>query len=222
MKRLILTATVFALLSPAAIAQNIPLTTKNLQAAKAILSTTQLDGKNVIRVVMDTTAKSADYDTFVKLRDLNFHDGTIEVNVLSKFLPNAPDFARGFIGVTFRINDDNSKFEGFYIRPSNGRVDDQVRRNHSTQYFSCPHYDYAEFRKTSPEKYESYADMGMNEWIKMKIVVKGDHAQLYINNSQQPCLIVNDLKLGADITGAIGFWVGGGTEGYFSDLKVTK
>jgi hypothetical protein len=222
MKQFIFIATVFALLSPAAIAQNIPLTTKNLEPTKVHLSITRLDGKNAIKVALDSAAKQADDDTFVKLKGLNFHDGTIEVNVLSKFLPNAPDFARGFIGVTFRINDDNSKFEGFYIRPNNGRADDQIRRNHSTQYFSCPHYDYAEFRKTSPEKYESYADMGMNEWIKMKIVVKGDHAQLYINNSKQPCLIVNDLKHGADMTGAIGFWVGEGTEGYFSDLKVTK
>ncbi|PWT70607.1 MAG: hypothetical protein C5B59_19550 [Bacteroidetes bacterium] len=55
---------------------------------------------------------------------------------------------------------------------------------------------FSDFRKSDPEKYESYADIGMNEWIKMKIVV--DHAQLFINDSKQPCLIVNDLKYGAD------------------------
>jgi hypothetical protein len=33
-------------------------------------------------------------------------------------------------------------------------------------------------------------------------------------------LIVNDLKHGADLSGAIGLWVEVGTEGYFADLKV--
>jgi len=186
------------------------------------LSETKLDGKSVTIVAADTSIKTFDEPTFAKLTDSKFHNGTIEVNVLSKFLPKAPDWARGFIGIAFRINNDNSKFECIYIRPDNGRVNDQVRRNHSTQYFSYPDHKFSDFRKTDPEKYESYADMGMNEWIKMKIVVKGDHAQLFINDSKQPCLIINDLKYGADMSGSIGLWVGNWTEGYFSDLKITN
>jgi hypothetical protein len=222
MKRIILTLFIISALTSVVIAQNIQLSNKNLVPAQASFSETKLQGKNVIRVVMDSTVTLFDEPTFVKLKDVNFHNGTIEVSVYSKFLPKAPDWARGFIGVAFRINNDNSKFEGLYIRPDNGRVNDQVRRNHSVQYFAYPNYKFSDFRKTDPEKYESYADMGMNEWVKIKIVVKGDHAQLYINDSKQPCLIVNDLKYGADMTGAIGFWVGQGTEGYFSDLKVYK
>jgi hypothetical protein len=33
---------------------------------------------------------------------------------------------------------DPSKYECFYVRPSNGRADDQLRRNHSAQYISMP------------------------------------------------------------------------------------
>jgi hypothetical protein len=84
---------------------------------------------------------------------------------LSRLLPNAPGSARGFIGLAFRNKDDNSKFESIYIRPTNGRADDQVRRNHSIQYFSFPDYDFERFRKEAPEKYESYAVMGLIEWI---------------------------------------------------------
>jgi len=182
---------------------------------------TKFDGRKVTKVVIDTSIKTFDEPTFVKLAGSSFHDGTIEVDVLSRFIPNAPDWARGFIGVAFRIDDDNSKFECIYIRPSNGRANDQVRRNHSTQYFSYPDHKFSDFRKTDPEKYESYADMGMNEWIKIKIVVKGEHAQLFINDGKQPCLIVNDLKYGADMSGAIGLWVGNWTEGYFSNLKIS-
>lgn len=124
--------------------------------------------------------------------------------LLSRLLPTADVSARGFIGLAFRINQDNSRFECIYIRPTNGRADDQLRRNHSTQYFSYPDYKFDRLRKEAEGKYESYADMGLNEWIKMKIVVKDAQAKLYLNNSPQPVLIVNDLKLGASNSGAIG------------------
>ncbi len=40
------------------------------------------------------------------------------------------------------------------------------------------------------------------------------------HNAAQPCLIVNDLKLDPR-TGAVALWIGPGTEGYFSNLKIT-
>jgi len=70
--------------------------------------------------------------------------------------------------------------------------------------------------------YESYADMGLNEWITIKIVVQGKQAKLFLNDNQYPSLIVNDLKHGNESTGAIGLFVDVGTEGYFSDLKIFK
>ncbi|MBA4409472.1 MAG: hypothetical protein Q8S54_01270 [Bacteroidota bacterium] len=120
----------------------------------------------------------------------------------------------------FHINEDNTKFESIYIRPTNARADDQIRRNHTLQYFSFPDFPFSRLRRESPEKYESYTDMALNEWIKIKITVKDSKALLFINDGIQPCLIVNDLKHGDDSFGAIGLWVDVGTEGYFSDLKV--
>ena len=140
--------------------------------------------------------------------------------LLSRLLPTADANARGFIGLAFRINKDNSRFESIYIRPTNGRADDQLRRNHSTQYFSYPDYKFDRLRKEAEGKYESYADMGLNEWIKMKIVVKNAQAKLYLNDNPQPVLIVNDLKLGAANSGAIGLWVDTGTDAFFRDIKV--
>ena len=64
--------------------------------------------------------------------------------------------------------------------------------------------------------------MELNRWITLKIEIKDSSARLYIDGNKQPCLIVNDLKLGGNVTGGIGFWVDGGTEGYFSDLKIEK
>jgi len=193
-----------------------------LEPNQVFMSIEKLQGKEVIKVTKNKEIKEVDQPTFVKIKGTKFQNGTIEVLVLSRLLPDAPEFSRGFIGVAFRINDNNSKFESIYIRPTNARADDQIRRNHSIQYFSFPDFPFSRLRKESPEKYESYTDMALNEWIKIKITVKDAKAQLFINDAAQPSLIVNDLKHGADSSGAIGLWVDVGTEGYFADLKITN
>jgi hypothetical protein len=203
-------------------AQAIKLDKNKLEAVNIAMSVENLMGKEVVKVIKDSTVRKADEPTFARLKGIDFKNGTVEVKVLSRLLPNAPEGARGFIGIAFRINDDNSKFESIYIRPTNGRAENQIRRNHSIQYFSYPDYKFDRLRKEAPEQYESYADMGLNEWIKLKVVVKDSQAQLFINDNKQPSLIVNDLKHGANSTGAIGLWVDGGTEGFFSDLKILK
>ena len=163
-----------------------------------------------------------DEPTFVRIKGVNFKNGIIEVKVLSKLLKEAPDFARGFIGVAFRISEDNSRFESIYIRPTNARSDDQVRRNHSIQYYAYPDYKFDRLRKEAPERYESYTDMEMNKWISIRIAVKDAQAKLFIDDNKEPSLVVNDLKHGANVSGAIGLWVDIGTEGFFSDLKIIK
>ncbi|PZU05416.1 MAG: hypothetical protein DI622_19085, partial [Chryseobacterium sp.] len=187
----------------------------NLLPHKVYMQIVNLKGEKVVRVVKDRAVKEADEPTFVKIKNANFKNGSIEVEVLSQLLPTAAPTDRGFIGLAFRIDDMNSKFESIYVRPTNSRAEDQVRRNHSIQYFSFPDYKYERLRKESPEKYESYADMGLNEWIKMKIEIQGTQAKLFLNKNKYPCLIVNDLKHGPDATGAVGLFVDVGTDGYF-------
>ena len=193
-----------------------------LEPSKVSMSVEKLMGKDVVKVTKNPEIKEVDQATFVKIKGTNFQNGTIEVSVLSRLLLDAPEFARGFIGIAFRINEDNTKFESIYIRPTNARADDQIRRNHTIQYFSFPDFPFMRTRKETPEKYESYTDMALNEWIKIKITVKDSKAQLFINDGVRPCLIVNDLKHGANSSGAIDLWVDVGTEGYFSDLKISN
>ena len=202
--------------------QSISLNKKNLEAVHVFMSVEKLMGKEIIKVIKDSTVKDVDEPTFVKIKGIDFKNGTIEVKVLSRLLKNAPDFARGFIGVAFRINESNTKYESIYLRPINARVDDQVRRNHSIQYYSYPDYKFDRLRKELPEKYESYADMEMNKWITLRIEVKDAVAKLYLNNNKQPSLIVNDLKHGANLSGTLGLWVDIGTEGFFKDLKISN
>lgn len=222
MKHAILILLVSLFITKGLYSQNVKLEAKNLVANKVYMSVEKFRGREVVKVVKDSTIQEVDEPTFVRIKNHEFKDGIIQLKVLSRLLPNAPAFARGFIGIAFRVNDSNSRFECIYIRPTNGRAEDQVRRNHSIQYFSFPDFKFQRLRKETPEMYESYADMGLNEWINIRIVVKGKQARLFLNNSNQPSLIVNDLKLGSDVSGALGLFVDVGTEGYFTDLKIFK
>jgi hypothetical protein len=109
-------------------------------------------------------------------------------------LTNAAAQARGFVGIAFRVSGNGSHFECFYLRPKNGRAEDQLQRNHSTQYISVPGYPWNKLREESPGKYESYVDLVAGQWTKVKIEVSGTKARLYVNGSEQPVQIVNDLK----------------------------
>lgn len=73
-------------------------------------------------------------------------------------------------GIAFRVQGDG-RYEYVYLRPTNGRADDQARRNHSTQYSSFPDFDFARSRREAPEKYESYVDLQPGAWTSYKIEV---------------------------------------------------
>jgi hypothetical protein len=149
-----------------------------------------------------------------------FQDGTIEVDLAGAPGAGAFDTARGFIGIAFRVRPDASKFELLYLRPTNGRAEDQLRRNHSTQYVSAPDWPWQRTRQETPGLYESYVDLEPGAWTPVRIVVSGARARLFVNGASQPCLIVNDLKMGV-AKGAIALWIGPGTDGYFANLRVT-
>jgi len=151
----------------------------------------------------------------------DFHDGTIEAEVAGVPILSMDSTARGFVGIEFRIQDHGAKAENIYLRPTNGRADDQLRRNHSVQYESFPDFPWDRLRREQPGVYESYADLEAGAWTKMKIEVSGTKAKLYVNGAAQPCLLVNDLKLG-DSRGQIALWAFVSTNAYFSNLRITK
>jgi hypothetical protein len=151
----------------------------------------------------------------------SFQDGTIEVDLSGDTAPDARPELRGFVGIAFRVNPDRSHFECFYLRPKNGRSEDQLQRNHSVQYISIPGFPWQKLRSESPGKYESYVDLVPGQWTPVKIQVAGSRARLYVNGAEQPALIVNDLKQPV-VNGAIALWVGLGTIAHFSELKVAR
>lgn len=198
----------------------ISLDAEKISAVNTFFKVQDLEGRTVVRVTKDPKVTAVDEPTFARIAGCEFLNGTIQMQVKSKLLFDAPDYARGFIGIAFRIKPDNSEFECIYIRPTNGRAGDQNRRNSSTQYFSYPEFKYDRLRKEAPGKYESYTDMGLDEWIDVRIEVHADQARLFLHGSAQPSLLVNDLKHGKGAAGGIGLWVDIGTDGLFADVKV--
>ena len=191
-------------------------TPEQLEAHGSSVTKATYLGKSAVR--LDALPNAADGESYAIVKGSRFRNGTIEVELAGKPAATAGPAARGFIGIAFRVQ--GNRYEYIYLRPTNGRADDQVRRNHSTQYGAHPDFGFGQMRKESPEKYESYVDLETGVWTKFRIVIEGTKARLYVHDAAQPCLIVNDLKLG-DSEGAVALWVGPGTEGYFSALKMT-
>jgi len=153
------------------------------------------------------------------LNGRDFKNGTIELEVAGSRREGTQPDERGFIGIAFRVQPHGSRFENIYLRPANGRADNQLQRNHSVQYCSEPDFPWHRLREENPGQYESYVDLEPGVWTRMKIVISGTKASLFINDAQQPCLIVNDLKLD-ETHGQIALWAHWSTDGYFSNLTV--
>lgn len=173
-----------------------------------------------------TEAKKADSATaanafgIAMLRGVTMQNGEIELEVAGEPGPTASPDARGFVGIAFRVKDERH-MEVIYLRPTNGRADDQVRRNHTVQYEYFPDFPWERLRREFPKKYETYVDLESGAWTRIRIVIDGLKARLYVHGAAQPTLIVNDMK-GPTEAGGIGLWIGPGTVGHFRGLKITK
>jgi hypothetical protein len=177
-------------------------------------------GRQALRVT-DGAVSVNEQHGYAMLPGVEFQDGVIEVELAGEPGPGAEEFARGFVGIGFRMVPDGSRFECIYLRPTNGRAEDQLRRNHSVQYMSHPGFSWDRLRQEFPGKYETYVDLVPGEWTKVKIEVRADKARLYVHGVAQPTLVVNDLKQG-DSSGRIGLWIGPGTVAHFANLRVSK
>ncbi|MCR5273653.1 MAG: hypothetical protein K6E13_11835 [Lachnospiraceae bacterium] len=195
---------------------------KDFTGVNTNITEVNLDGEKVFRVVKADKINLYDENTYARLSEFDFSDGVIELDMLSRLLPDAPDFARGFIGIAYRIKDDDSEFESFYVRPTNGMTDDPVRKSHGCQYFSYPGYTFAYFREFKITDFEAPIDFGLDEWIHLKAVIEGESAKFYLNNKSEPYLEVEHMKHGKDAKGAVGIFVDIGTEAFVKNLKIEK
>jgi hypothetical protein len=207
---------------PVLLAQTFPIdSVSGLTTIQVKAEADMFKGRKAVRITDAAPPTTGDAGRLALVSGTQFQDGVIEIDMAGDVMPGAAQGARGFVGMVFRAAPDASKFECFYLRPTNPRSDDQVRRNHSVQYISIPGFPWQLLREKFPEKYESYVDLVPGEWTKVKVAAKADHAQLFVNGVDQPSLIVNDLKQPVS-SGQIGLWIGPGTVAHFTNLRVTK
>ena len=206
------------LLMSVAAAQEVSLAPAGVTPAGVLVSSVQHSGRSALRLIEADNKRGGG---IAALNGHTFKDGMIEVDVAGRRGPYAVTDDRGFIGIAFRVSADRRSWEEIYLRPDNGRAEDQVRRNHSIQYASIPEFPWPRMRKEFPEKYESYVDLVPGEWTHMWIEVSGASARLFVNGAAQPNLVVSDLKHGVS-EGGVALWIGAGTEGFFSNLKISK
>jgi len=145
--------------------------------------------------------------TFIE--DFEFENGIIELDIAAIL---------SYTGLVFRVRSEHI-YEGIYFRPQNSRHENPSRQGHTLQYIANPRYTWYYLREKFPEKYEAHADLPPDEWFHVKVVVAGTKAEVYVNGSESPCLVVEDLKHGLS-KGSIGLWCGNTSGATFANLTV--
>ena len=189
---------------------------KNVKAESVIFK-----NRKAVRITDTASANTPDGARFAKISNVDLQDGVIEVDVAGDTLPGAAEEFRGFTGIAFRMSSDGLKYEAFYLRTKNGRSEDQLQRNHSTQYISEPEFPWQRLRQETPGKYESYVDLVPGEWTRVRIEVSREKARLFVHGAAQPTLVVNDLKHGQS-KGSVALWIGPQTLAHFADMRITR
>jgi hypothetical protein len=166
-----------------------------------------------------TNDEQARVGQYAVIEGIELSDGVIAAEIAGAPAPGAGANVRGFVGIAFRLRD--GAYDLFNLRFTNGRAEEQERRNHATQYSSLPDWPWFRLRRESPSRYESYVDLLPDVWTTIRIEVRGDRARLYVHNHEQPSLIVNDLRSGVERKGKVALWVNYGTVAYFRNLTIT-
>lgn len=206
---------------PAQTTTRIPIETgQPLQPVNVALQPVDYHGRKAIQVIEAPRTSDGLGEAIAIIPRVTFKEGIIELDVAGFPGPHAAPDDRGFIGLAFHIAPDREKLKTFYLRPTNGRAEDQLRRNHAAQFTADPNWPWHRLRKEQPGQYESYVDLVAGEWTTIRAEISGTRAAFYVNNSSQPVLLVTDMK-DPVIAGGIALWIGSGTEGYFSNLRVT-
>jgi hypothetical protein len=151
-------------------------------------------------------------DGLLWLNDSDFKNGVIEMDIKGK---NAP--GQSFVGIAFH-GADNATFDAIYFRPFNFK--NPERKTHSVQYVAMPDNDWSKLRTSFPGKYENKVIPvpDPDDWFHMKMVVSYPNVKVYVNDSAEPSLEIEQLSTRKG--GKVALWVGNGSEGWFRNLKL--
>ena len=160
-----------------------------------------------------------DTENFVIL-PIDFSTGTLEVDIYTTLAHDAQPEDRGFSGLAYHIDEDLKNFESVYIRGTNGLKENPPapRNARGIQYFAFPDAKFDFLRENFPGVYEAPANLGLNEWISLKLEVNDKGVTSFVNGEK---VLVVDGSLCKTTSGRVGLRVDIGTEAYFSNLSVS-
>jgi hypothetical protein len=149
-----------------------------------------------------------------------FSNGTVSVDVFSAIRPGAPELARGFAGLAFRVTGDLGAFESVYLRPLNGARENPPaeRAARAVQYFAYPQWPFDRLRAERPGGgYESAADIGLETWHTLEIAFDDTGVTAAVDGVR----VIRSPLLSPARSGRVGLFVDIGTDAVFSRLRVT-
>lgn len=139
---------------------------------------------------------------FARLKNTSFENGIIEFDI-------AVPQKRSFPGIGFRGQDDNN-YEEFYIRPHQSGNPD------ATQY--TPVFNgLAGWQLYHGEGYSGQIAFNFDEWMHVKIVINGVKGEVYLDNMDEPFLVIHELK-----RDQLAGWIGLKAPARFANLKVSS
>jgi sugar lactone lactonase YvrE len=113
------------------------------------------------------------------LAGVELDNGIIEYDI-------AVDGSRCFPSVTFRVTSPR-EYEEFYLRPHASNRSDALQY---TPVFSGA----SGWQLYNGKGYTAATEIPKNQWIHVKVEILGKQARVFLDNSEQPSLVVTDLK----------------------------
>lgn len=165
------------------------------------------------RTVVEFDGKSG--DGMAWLNGLAFTRGEIECDILGRSMP----VQGSFVGIAFGVQSAEA-YDAVYFRPFNFRSPDPARRAHSVQYVSHPDWTWGRLRQEKPGQFEKPIEPPIDgdRWFHVRIVVEPPKISVFVDDSRDPCLIVEALS--GPRTGSVALWVGNNSPGKFANLKI--
>jgi len=147
------------------------------------------------------------------LEDFSFTNGTIELDIRGTNVTQ-----HSFVGVAFHGKDVQT-YDAVYFRPFNFKAEDAARRQRAVQYISHPTHTWSKLRQEQPGKFEQPVQPAPDPdgWFHVRVVVASPKVSVFVNESKEPCLVVEQLS--DRKSGRVGFWVDTGG-GEFANLKI--
>ncbi len=139
------------------------------------------------------------------LKDVEFENGVIEVDIA------VTARSRSYPGIVFRMQSP-ANYERFYIRPHRSPF-----YSDALQYTPCFN-GIDGWQLYNGEGCTALADILPDRWIHVKMEVFGKQAKVFLDDAQQPALVITDLGHGVS-KGTIGLMGPSDKTAYFSNFR---